>query len=91
VLVVAKAEDVDRLSGSKDWLVVSTVGRVSKPILLWDYLPAIAFVIILVMAAMEYQPFEFLAGIMMGVTVLLVRALDTHVCWRGVSCRLSSF
>lgn len=50
VLVVAKEQDVDTFRSNKEFIVVSTVGKVSKPILLWDYLPAFAFISLMIMA-----------------------------------------
>lgn len=56
IMVVAKDEDVEIFRRNKDFIVVSTVGKVSKPILLWDYLPAFAFIIMMIMAGKHPSP-----------------------------------
>lgn len=53
ILCVANSDEIEKLRGNRDFFVISTVGRLPKPLDLWNSLAVIIFIAMMILVATE--------------------------------------
>jgi hypothetical protein len=53
VLCIANSDEVEKLKGNRDFFVVSTVGRLPKPLDLWNSIAVVIFLAMMILVATE--------------------------------------